>query len=87
MAGEAIMNARNATQATRNVPGWFQLLAAAVVHQALADVGDPSLPATIRLEAQQFLAGNAEYRFWRRVAESSAALPPLPSRERQEKAS
>jgi hypothetical protein len=48
------------------------LLAAAVVHQALADAADPALPPAVRREARRFLSGSPEYRLWGQAAEGAA---------------
>lgn len=50
-------------------PNWLPLLAAAVVQQAIVDAGDPTLPETVRRDAQRFLSGSADYRFWGRMTE------------------
>jgi hypothetical protein len=63
------MKSRTATNHSSSIPEWLPLLAAAVVHQALSDVLDPSLPPAVRRDARRFLAGSAEYRLWGRVAE------------------
>lgn len=63
------MKSQRSTRATAPVPGWMTLLAAAVVQQALVDASDPTLPLAARLDAKQFLAGNADYRLWGRIAE------------------
>ena len=55
--------------ASSSVPHWVQLLAAAVVQQAVCDACDASLPRALRDEARRFLAGNPGYRFWCRVSE------------------
>jgi hypothetical protein len=49
-----------------------QLLAAAVVQQAICDACDRSLPREVRDEARQFLGGNPSYRFWCEVSEKAA---------------
>jgi hypothetical protein len=62
----------NGARPQTSVPDWLPLLAAAVVHQALADAADPALPPSVRREARRFLAGSPEYRLWGRAAEVSA---------------
>lgn len=43
-------------------------LACAVIKQALADALDPTLPESIRRDAQDFISGDERYQTWCRTA-------------------